>query len=215
MPDEDPRLTYSLFNKRVMDKLSDPPKFIELIAVNYDFIAKEAGCKTVMSPRRLLEAHILWQADLTRTLNEGISKPTKKLDHFKQAAFLAFWLRRLNPINDTKLVDEDNPVPVHLMNDQRVQFYRYGNEIAALLIGFQICLVHESARAFPKGGDVRNLHGARRIEYLRRVRFPNELLKDYAMILKHKSMSPHSLYLMYRSLFATLNGHVEASGTPA
>lgn len=206
MPNEDPRLAYSLFDKRVMEKLSDPHRFVELMIPNYNFIANRVGCEAVMSKRRLSEAHMLWQTDLARTLNEGISKATKKLDHFKHAAFLAFWLRRLNPINETQLLDEVNAVPVHLMKDPRVQFFRYGNEMAALQIGFQICLFFECARNFPKGGNVESLGGAKRIDYLRQMRFPAELLADYAMILKHNSMSPHSLYLMYRSLFATPNG---------
>lgn len=205
MPDEDPRLVYSLFDKHVMDKLGASESFIELMIPNYNFIANRVGCETVMSKRRLSEAHMLWQTDVARTLNEGISKSSKKLDHFKHAAFLAFWLRRLNPINETLLLNADDPVSAHLMTDPRIQFFRYGNEMAAIQIGFQICLFFECARTFPKGGKVANLHGSR-IDYLRKARFPAELLCDYAMILKHKSMSPHSLYLMYRSLFASPNG---------
>lgn len=186
--------------RNILGTLTRPEAFIDFMLANYNFIAEAYGFETNMSRRRLTEAQSLWMFDMDRVLKEMPPK-TRQLDHFKQAAFLAFWLRRLLPVNETRLRHPPRGDETMFFEQRQIDFLRYGNEIAALLIGFQICLFYESARATRAANEV--AFHRDRADYLRRVTFPQDLLMDYAMILKHKSLSPHSLYMMYRSLFAT------------
>ena len=48
----------------------------------------------------------------------------------------------------------------------------------------------------------------------RQIEFPPALLRDFSMVLKHKNMSPHSLYLLYRSLFETLRPAPQLAPVP-
>lgn len=191
---------HSLFQEDVIRALFNQDTFISLIALNFNEIASRAGCTVILSKRRLIEAYDFWRADEKRTLSNGIESGTTELDHFKHGAFIAFWLRRMIPINETKILPQ-HANPLESMKKRQRFFLRYGNEICALLVGYQICLNYETARRFSGqyGPKVRPITD--RPELLRRSRLPQDLLANFAKVLKHKNMSPHSLYLLYRGLF--------------
>lgn len=192
---------HSLFREDVIRELFDQDTFISLITLNFNEIANRVGCEVTLSKRRLIEAYDFWRADEKRTLSDGIQRGTTELDHFKHGAFMAFWLRRMIPINETRILPQ-YANPSESMKARQRFFLRYGNEICALLIGYQICLNYETARHFSgeNGSKVRPI--ADRPALLRRSTLPQDLLANFAMVLKHKNMSPHSLYLLYRSLFS-------------
>lgn len=198
-----PEEEYSLLQEEIVERLEDSQWFMKCIDYNYKLLADRWGCSVYISRRRLGEAHDFWMEDVGRTLRESMPDGTKKLDHFKNASFIAFWLRRMIPINET------NRSPSHPLKpfDQKkvFQFFKHGNEICALLIGFQICLFYEASKVKPGGNNNKlvMLHEDR-LSYLKSMKFPPALLDDFAMVLKHKNMSPHSLYMMYRSLFTTI-----------
>ncbi len=169
--------------------------FVDAVNYAYNEVAEQYFCRCDMSERRLIEAYDYWQEDANRTLGLGIDKKSKTLDHFKHAAFICFWLRRTNPINELR---GQSPVP----NDRRKSaqlFFQYGNEICALFIGLQLCLFYESGRWDEESSNVSPIGGL--TDRLKLVSLPPDLLGDFAMILKHKNMSPHAIYLMYKSLF--------------
>lgn len=195
--------TYSLFSEGVLSELDDCDKFQRYMLHNFNAIANRLGLEVEVSQRRLIEAYDFWREDVARTLHEGIGKETIQLDHFKNAAFIAFWLRRMIPINATRLVHPKYANPSTAARARRQFFLRYGNEICALLVGYQICLNYECAKIYPARDSVHPLYGDR-LTYLRMTKLPEALLSDFVMILKHKNMSPHSLYLLYKSLFAQL-----------
>jgi hypothetical protein len=188
---------YTLFQKDIIPQLTDRNFFIACIAYNYAKQANAWGCTAIMSERRLGEAYDFWIADQNRTLKEGMPEGTETLDHFKHASFISFWLRRMLPINNT---NAGRPV---FAVDPKIQnfFMRYGNELCALLVGFHICLFYEASLERVAGTlSVRK----DRLEYLRKCRIPEHTIQDFVMILKHKNMSPHALYLLYKSLFTTI-----------
>jgi hypothetical protein len=198
-----PEEAYSLFQQRIIENLRDNREwFISCIGYNYKFLADTWGCHVLMSARRLGEAHEYWYEDTKRTLSYGVEDGTKDLDHFKNSAFLAFWLKRMVPINECQRqarvfgTDDFDLIDVK-------KFILKSNEICALLIGFQICLFYEMSKLVTLNGNVVPLL-PNRSERLKSIRFPPGLLADFAMVLKHKNMSPHGLYLMYRSLFTNL-----------
>ena len=191
---------FSLYQEDIIHRLKDRDWFIDCIGHNFYWLANQWSCHVVLSERRLGEAYDFWQDDCARTLRSGIDGGSVELDHFKHASFIAFWLRRMIPINETY---RDPDPEAHSSKEEQNFFLRYGNEICALLIGFQICLYYEMASISEESGDV-VAPMADWEEMLRKTRFPPHIIRDFAMVLKHKNMSPHSLYLMFRSLFASL-----------
>jgi hypothetical protein len=178
--------------------LHERVEFIEAADFNYNEIASKYHFRCIMSARRLGEAFDYWQEDAARTLASGIEGPTQGLDHFKHASFIAFWLRRMIPVNDLQNL---GPVPV----DQRIayeNFLRFGNEVCALFIGFQLCLFYEDARIEALNSADKDAIG-RIGNKIEDTRFPPDLMTEFSMILKHKNMSPYAIYLLYKSLFNT------------
>lgn len=199
-----------LFQSDIIQRLRDRGWFIDCMASNFSFLARRWGCRVALSKRRLGEAHDFWLEDVNRTLKTGIEEGTKELDHFKHASFIAFWLRRMIPINSTYKMDANKAGDTVASDTKR--FLQYGNELCALLIGFQLCLFYECSKVAESKGTVIPLIRDR-LTYLKSIQFPDNLKNDFAMVLKHKNISPHSLYLLYKSLFATIvqNPHL-ASG---
>lgn len=69
----------------------------------------------------------------------------------------------------------------------RTLIYEYGMEYIAFDFGFQICFYYESDRVDRKG------------EFRKPMLTP-DYLKDICHMLKFKHVSPHSIYLIYRSM---------------
>jgi hypothetical protein len=116
------------------------------------------------------------------------------LDHFKRAGFLCFWLRRCPPLYGFSL----NPDPIISSvrsrgGHDRTELF-YGNQLASFDIGFRICRYWEAARrASPEAR-----------ERVLRFQPDKDFIADACYISSNKTVSPHSIGLNYRSLFASL-----------
>lgn len=124
------------------------------------------------------------------------------LDHFKQASFLVFWLRRHSPISEVFLKRADQDIlPIRLRSHKpREVHYYYLNQNVAFDIGFRIIRFWESQRA-----DSADIYG-RDIEISEFTMLGDSnknkgLLKDLVQTLSTKSISPHSLWMIYRAFF--------------
>jgi hypothetical protein len=205
-----------ILSKDILYSLEDKNFFIECIAYNYRIISNKFDCDIKISKTRLGEAHSYWREDVARTLRDGIDKGTVELDHFKHASFIAFWLRRTIPINE---IDKTSawflPISV-LKKERRDTFFRFSNEACALFIGYHICLQYES-QMFMQQQDANVVKSIQknitRVEYIRSFEFPNELFRDFVTILKHKSLSPYALYLMYKAMFRHGGPHIVKRST--
>ncbi len=199
---------YHLFRPKILDLLENRDWFIECMTCNFYFIGKRYGCIPIISRRRMGEAYDYWQEDVNRTLALGIQKTTE-LDHFKHASFIAFWLRRTLPINEIRLALTIIEREKNIKSDKQKKFLRYGSEICALHIGFMLCLFFEECSVIAneiEGG--RTVYGiiSDRTTYLKKCQLKQPIVDDYTMIMKHKNMSPHGIYLLYKSLFTNLMG---------
>jgi len=206
---------YDLFAVDVLDKMADRQWFSDCVADFYGRTAVQWGCNIDVSGRRLGEAHDFWRDDADRTLLLGIDIDARRapedygaissLDDFKHAAMIAYWLRRLVPINTIRFVaDETYPraVAESSVSTEQSHFSKYGNEMCALFVGFMLCLNHEmqAQEAKRKGGE-RAQYLAQRPTILREIRLPKRFVYEYPRLLKHKNISWHSVYMTYRSLF--------------
>jgi hypothetical protein len=207
-PQPDPQTEYDLFQEDIIVRLKDRAWFIKCMTYNIVFVARQYGCLAIVSRMRIGEAYDYWVEDTDRTLRDGMPGGTEELDHFKHASFMAFWIRRRLPINKIIFQASLGERQDRKFTDDQKFFTTYANEICAFSIGMKICLfyhgniVEQAAQANQdtKAGD----HS---VSWLQRylasplVQLRKPLLADIVMILKHKNVSPHGIYLFYRAFF--------------
>jgi len=189
--------SYSLFQKGIIGTLRDRETFVMFMAYNLMFVARRWGCHVHVNRLRLEEAFDFWVEDTTRVLAERMPPETQELDDFKHAGFIAFWLRRRIPVEDVEFLT----VRKFLEEDEDF-FLGYCNEICAFTIGLWICTFYQSHTTAIEG-NVQSLRD-NRLNYLQACTIDFPLFRDIVVTLKHKNVSPHDLYLIYRSLFAVI-----------
>lgn len=132
----------------------------------------------------MADVHHFWTEDIRRL--KEFSLAGKDPDHFKQAAHLAYWLRRIGPVMDYVVA---NYGPLNEREKRSRDFLRqFNTEYIAFDVGYQICEFYETA-ALPSG------------VVPRKFGIDDEYLASICCFLKEKNVSPHALYLIYKSLF--------------
>ena len=175
-------------DNKTLPSLAAFDKFKILFETHAKQVTRGALLTPKFSLRRLQDAHYAWLDDLSR-VTEREKKLAGGLDHSKQCGHLAYWIRRENPIidyDDWHTIQEDS----HLYEDesQRRDFIaKYGSEFIAFDFGFQICSYYALER--------------RDNPLLTQPKLSMAYLTDVCHMLKFKHVSPHSLYLIYLSLF--------------
>jgi hypothetical protein len=174
-----------LLKPGVFERLQDEVSFVELVRLCFNRVALEFGCRVTLNETRLLEAHQFWTQDMERL--RRFELPTSpSIDQFKQAGHLVYWLRRSSPIVKTELAE---PADEGGEKERLAFFLKYDSQYCALVLGFELCAFHCA-----------NAEGSRfyASDY--------QLDRDYAEVtchfLKVKSVSPHALHLIFKSLFA-------------
>jgi hypothetical protein len=148
----------------------------------------QAGLKPTLSIQRLDEAHGAWCNDLRR-VEDREKNLTDGLDHYKQAGHLAFWLRRFCPVIDS-ICMLNGATPNVEQESWRGYLYSYSNEHLAFLLGFNICRFYEKFRS--------NRYDAPRAF---EVKVNGEYLTTICHFLKYKTVSPHAMTMIYKSIF--------------
>lgn len=145
-----------------------------------------------IAPARLVDVHGAWCHDMGRV---GDHEPLMEegLDHFKRAAHLAFWIRRFDPVVEAidltlNLGDAEGYPLSKDEQDFRDLLYGYVNEYLAFDLAFQFCLYFESHRT----ENSVDLSG---------FKLDREYIVMVCNFLKYKSVSPHSLTVILKSLF--------------
>lgn len=174
----------------VFERLGKSDYFITDIFAHYNQVAAKSYLQIDVAEDRLQDAFTLWQSDLERVGDREYGGG--QLDQYKMAGYLCFWLRRESPIiaisesPQMGRLEAGNDVIQELVDDQEF-LYKYANEYLAFETGFRLCLNVEIWRAD---------------KTLRRFVVPKRsFLHDVSNVLKAKSISPHSLYLIYYALF--------------
>lgn len=163
-------------------KISREDWFINALLHGYGEICKRTGYQVTISERRAREAQKHWRDDLIRIQLEGGSTNP---DHLKRAGYLTYWLRRRQVVDEC--VDIPNP-PAVLFRDE---FLENANEWLAFVFGFQLCLYFEIDKKDPANID----------KQLGLYKLDPEYMKDVVLLMRHKNVSPHSIYIIFRSLF--------------
>ena len=142
----------------------------------------------VMSETRLADAHYAWRDDISRL--EGRERHlVDGADHFKQCANLAYWLRRMSPVieyKDLSVLVEGGEDMFPDERDRRDIFSKYGMEFLAFDFGFKICQYYELEKLDSPRPYSPALSG--------------EYLVDVCHMMKFKHVSPHAMFLVYKSI---------------
>ena len=157
-------------------------KFREFIGQEYAYEAGRCGLKPKLSNAAVHDAHQCYLHDIKR-LDEKMRESSP--DHFKHAGFLAYWLRRHNPIRGWKgEIDGDELTPAQ--KNERAFLLDYRHVYLAFWLGYKICLFYERETA-PAG---------------RILPTPDKsYTRSVCYLMKYKSISPHAMGFIYRSLF--------------
>lgn len=166
-------------------KFGNPPDkdrwefFYETIADEIDVIASHFGCEAQISEIKLLDAQTYWLNDLKRLMIDESIEP----DHFKHAGWLCHWLRKKSVISSLKVFQEERLTEV---------FENNFNEVVAFAIGLKLVIFYECCeRDLSDDSIVASTSSGLNVSLL---------LRDVAVYLSHKNVSPHAIYLIYKSL---------------
>lgn len=145
-----------------------------------------------LAPARLVDVHGAWCHDMKRVSNHE-PHIEDGLDHFKRAAHLAFWVRRFDPVVEAvdltkNLADAEGYGLTDAERDFRSLLYGYVNEYLAFDIAYQFCRYYES-------------HKTENPADLSKFNLDREYVVMVCNFLKYKSVSPHALTVVLKSLF--------------
>lgn len=178
-----------------LEAIEDEATFCRFFIEFSQHVLGQARLYPKLSELRVIEAHGAWCSDLKR-VNDHEPQLGEGLDHFKRCGHLAFWVRRMGPVVEaidlTKSVADAEGY--HLSADEtafRDLLFGYCNEYVAFDLGFQLCRYYEMAK---KGGSQRASS----------IVLPEDYLRTACHFLKYKNVSPHALFLIYKSLFLSM-----------
>ena len=132
-----------------------------------------------MSESAIEDAYSCYMEDIARMDSKMPTQP----DHFKRAGIIAYWLRRHAPVFGFKLCDD-----MASKKQKRIQeelLIEYGHVYLAFAFGYKLCLFF-----------VREDTGGKTMPEL-----DLKYIQSICYLMKYKSISPHSLGFIYRSLF--------------
>ena len=199
-----------LEHRGIFADLAALDRFKSTIKAYYKHTFHRHGFVAAIADARLIEAHERWVRDLYRV--SDIELKGAPLDHFKQSGHLAYWLRRCSPV--TQLIVDDEFSPAQRLPERAQNLIlRYSNEITAFDVGFRICRYFEAKRADTPShlvmalsdvGRQQLVEADRKREINSRQTLTYEYMETMGSFLKTKNVSPHAMYLIYKSLFFPL-----------
>lgn len=172
--------------------LANKEDFFDFYAKYLTDMAWEAYLVPNISKARVYEVWGAWDHDLKRVAkHEG--NLSEGLDHFKHIAHLVFWLRRMAPLIE---LDDYN---LGLSFDQKYILNDTHHELRDLLLSsaneyFNFELGLHFIRFYELGKD----GGSNRAS---NVAIDKDYYKTVCHFLKYKSVSPHAINLIYKSIF--------------
>lgn len=163
-------------------------EFSAMVRKHYTYVCCAGGYEPVVNDARLEDAFVSYQRDKKHAPKSmpGGGAP----DHFKLGGILAYWLRRFAPVYDLRDLNmayaPKNPIFSELLK-------KYPSELLAFDMGLAVCDFFESNKIGGKTGKPA-VH-ENDFDYYKAV----------CCVMKFKNMSPHSMGMIYRSLYVPLD----------
>ena len=165
----------------IFDKLRSEKAFSNFVCKEFAYEAAKAALKPEYSPDLMHDAWQSYMWDIDRLDNNMPAVP----DHFKRCGYLAYWLRRHSPVALWQPLKEEYEISAS-EKEYRNLIHNCGRAFHAFSFGYRICLFFEENKESE-------------------VKLPRPIDADYirhiAYYMKYKSVSPHAMGLIYRSLF--------------
>lgn len=195
-----PKSEYFVEQADIFDKLKDGEWFYRFVKFQYQAVVfRLSEFQPLVSEYLCTLAHQRWVKDVTRVSDHEYDGGP--LDHFKQAALLCYWLRRYPPISELSMNPDVKLASIKLRNPNGDEV-RYANQMAAFDLGFRLCRFWEANRV-----DTAKIYGKRYKETDFTLQNETDFLMDVYYVLADKNVSPHTLALIYRSLFINVLKH--------
>lgn len=169
----------------IFDEMADSGDgFAAHVRRHYAHLCFYCGYEPVLSPSRVDDAWISFRRDKKHAAHSmpGGGAP----DHFKLCGILVYWLRRFAPVYDLR--DLNMAYRAHPALSELLK--KYPSELPAFDFGMTVCDFFErhrkeNASGVPAVGECDNFDYHESVCYL----------------MKFKNLSPHSLGMIYRSLY--------------
>jgi hypothetical protein len=185
---------YHCEQKNLFADLLDAKWFHDFIDYQYKRVVFDMEpVSPVLSEYWISQAHYRWTKDIDRASKKEYGG--LPLDHFKRAGFLCYWLRRCPPLTELMSNPDLAFAGIKFRDPNRI-LTQYGNVFAAFDIGLRICRYWESART-----DIKYPPEVRKKILTFSIPQKSEYIEDICYTLAEKSASPHSLNMLYKSLF--------------
>jgi len=179
-----PEISDDIFEKIEAENIKESEEcFGNLVRCEFDNLVNYASVSPKYNATLLCDAYQSYRWDAQRLDDNMPDSPTP--DHFKLSGYLAYWLRRNSPVTKFEPTEEEHRLTTEA-KQLRQFLFEYGRVYLPFMMGYRICWFFE-----------RNKEGGKRL--------PDFIDADYintaCYFLKYKNVSPHSLGLVYRSLF--------------
>ena len=162
--------------KDFFSHIAKPDKFKKFVRDGYEFEASQAAeLNLSFSDTELGEAHSRYLSDIAH-----VEAMQPSPSHFTHAGFIVYWLSRFNPVS--LRIGEYLPDG---QEEERDFLQSYGHVALAFALGFNIC--HNFERG--KGDNTP-------LPFL-----DKNYVNDACYLMKYKSIPPHAIGFIYRSLF--------------
>lgn len=182
-----------IINKTTLsDMLDDRTAFVRIFSSYAASVLGQARLEPRLSVPKLIEARGAWKNDLDRVGTHEPKLPDG-LNHFKNAAHLAFWLRRISPLVESVDTTENlADAPGYPLSNEEKEFrellYAYASEYLAFDFGYQIVKFYENGRC-PISESKKSKEDIDNYYY------------TVCHFMKYKTVSPHAMHLLYASLY--------------
>lgn len=199
-----PAQPHYVLGEDTLSRLKAPQYFAGYVTEWYAGECNKAHYVPLLDEDVLESSCLLWQHDLTRVaLHDLPHDSSKELfteiarhgepDHFKHCGHLCFWLRRARPVTKLQNLSQKNSAEIAAqLSAGEAELRRlvrlYANEYLAWHVSFRICQYY----AYRMTND----------SSLLSMEIDRPFLFDVLYTLRTKSVSPHSIALLFRGIFA-------------
>jgi len=169
----------------VFDKLVQQDEFYKFINLYHANFFARLGLRPVMaSENRIANACDAFVGEAKR-FRGSLPPDSVTPDHFKLSGALVYWLRRFGVVYGL----QHQVVSEQPDEDIRLLALEYECELPAYTLGLDLCKFFE--------------HGASDEEYrdVNKPRITMSYLRSVCYLMRFKSLSPHAMGMIYRSLF--------------
>ena len=173
----------------ILTALRDETTFVNKVRQHHTHEGMLVAYEPIINDDRLKDAWSCYRKG-EEQMKRSLHRESREADHFKRSGLLVFWLRRASPIIGLERKNSKHPPNEKLAT----MLEEYPSELLAFGFGLAICNFYESekegAAPLSRGKGDTNL-----------IDMDEGYIQTVCYMMKFKNLSPHSMGLIYRSLY--------------